>query len=97
MHLGGEILGRKRFVEEMDILLQYSPARNDLSRITGHEHRLDFRQDSAESSCQLATVHFRHDNVGNQQVNPAGMYFGEPERFRRRVGGQDGVAQGLQV
>ena len=67
---------------------------NDVGRVAGHEQAFDCGMAQGQFAGEVAAVHAGHDDVGEEQVDRAGMGIGEGDGFGGGWGGEDGIAQG---
>lgn len=68
-HLGRELLERKRLLDEAHPLMDNPLLGDDLFGIPGHKQTLHLRADLPQPLDQEASVHLRHDDIGNEEVN----------------------------
>jgi hypothetical protein len=85
-----EAFFRKGFCDEMNAIVQDSVVAQDVVGITGHEENLKGRLQGPDALGQLASVHTRHDNIGQQEVEPRGRRrhfdaFLGTARFQNRI------------
>ena len=68
-----------------------------MARVPRDKDRLEARQRLSEFSRQFAASQFRHDQIGEQQVNRAGMLPGHLDRILAVKCGQHAVAEDFQL
>ena len=65
--------------------------------VAGHEEELNPRTLRSNPFLQLQAIHPRHHNLGEHQVNGAGVAFRDLKSFRTVLCGQNGVPQSFQT
>jgi len=65
---------------------------NDIRRIARHEQTLETRIEGKQFFGQLPAVHFRHDDVGQQQMNLSGVLFRQLDGLARGACGQHPIS-----
>lgn len=71
--LAGQVTHQKRFTDEVDALLQHTMMGNDVGGVAGHEQLFEARAQQEQAPGQITSVHFGHDYIGHQQMNPTGI------------------------
>src|SRR5262245_10722716 len=82
----------KRFLQERRFRVDDSAPYDLVIVIAAHEKHLERRASRAQLLEDFAAVHTGHDDVGDEDVDGAGMRLGECHGLVAAAGGKDGVA-----
>jgi len=91
----GEILHGKGLLDKVDALVQYAVVGDDLAGIAGGEQAFEPRLHGGKYPGKIAAVHFRHDDIGNDQMYRPAMLFHQIDCTVRRICRQNGIAYSL--
>jgi hypothetical protein len=82
----------KGLLDEMNPFFQNPPMGDGVGRVAGHEKRLDIGFQDADSIRKVLAIHVRHDHVGQEQMDIAGVSLAQGQGLARLGGLEDLVA-----
>src|SRR4029077_11430350 len=91
-HLGSQSGERKGLLEQGNSLVQDAVVGDGILGIAGHVEHFGLLRKRGDATSQFASVHSRHDDVGQQQVDGAWMAIGNFYRRSPVSGFEHGVA-----
>ena len=92
----GELVAGEGFAEEFDTLVEHPAVRDDVGGVAAHEQAFHLRPVCLHLLGQVAPALARHDHVGDQQVDLAGVLGCQAQGLFRAVRRQHGVAKGFE-
>ena len=92
----GPVSGGKWFLQEGNARLEHPVVNDSVVGVTGHVEHFDPRAQGGQPLGQLASVHLRHHNVSQKQVDPVSVSLGKLCGLGSICGGQHCVAVPLQ-
>ena len=71
--LAGQLVGRKGLLQEGSLAIEQGRPAMFAFAVTGDKQHLEVGIQGLELCCQLRAVHFRYDDVRDEQVEPRGV------------------------
>lgn len=69
---------------------------DDTSRIPGHEQDFEVRIEFKQLIGKISTIHFRHNHIGNNQMNVSRVVPGQAQGFSWRICRHDLITEGFE-